>query len=196
MKRVVFDYLTLAKAEEMTNEIEILESENGYYKVLDLFDGESFWLKGIDIEAKNSGNYKHGLDIMVKVSFKDKRTYIDGELVDEVRNRFEEMGKDKSKMERLTWTKYLCLMMFNLKLAEDKEIIISEKDIKISAKPSSYKYNANKPTIITNVTYKKKEFQGREYIRQAENWQVRTHYRTVKGKKYLVKGYNKKFKGE
>lgn len=48
MKRVIFDYLTLEEAKYLSEQVETLVMENGYCKVLDLFDGESYWVKGYE----------------------------------------------------------------------------------------------------------------------------------------------------
>ncbi|MGL5646881.1 MAG: hypothetical protein ACRDDY_03435 [Clostridium sp.] len=190
MKKVIFEYLPLKEAEEISKDIEILDTENGYCRILDLFDGESYWLKGVDIEAKNDKKYKRGLDVMVKVSFKDGKTYIDNELITNMRSNFED---GVEALDKVLWRKYLCLVMLNIKIAQDKEFIVSEKELKVSIKPSKYKYNPNKPTIISNISYVKKESQGRHYEKQADNWLVRSHYRVRNGVKYLVKGYEKMF---
>lgn len=197
MKRVLFEYLTLAEADELSKQVETLVMEKGYCKVLDLFDGESYWVKGVDIEGR-SKNTKYNLDMILKVSIKNGITMIDNRSLEDIYDSFGELlhkpMKDFTDEDRWTWTQYMCLVMLNLKIAQDKEIIVSENKVNNSIKPSKYRYNPNKPVIIDNIVYVKKEYQGREYTKQADNWLVRAHYRVKNGVKYLVKGYKKSFK--
>lgn len=197
MKRVLFEYLTLAEADELSKQVETLVMEKGYCKVLDLFDGESYWVKGVDIEGR-SKNTKYNLDMILKVSIKKGITMVDNRSLEDIYNSFGKLlhkpMEDFTDEDRWTWTQYMCLVMLNLKIAQDKEIIVSENKVNNSIKPSKYRYNPNKPVIIDNIVYVKKEYQGREYTKQADNWLVRAHYRVKNGVKYLVKGYKKSFK--
>lgn len=197
MKRVTFEYLTLAEADSLSQQVETLVVENGYCKVLDLFDGESYWVKGNDTEGR-SKNSKYNLDMILKVSIKNGITMVDNRSLESLCQEFNELiskpMKDFTDSDRWNWTQYMCLTMLNLKIAQDKEIRVSENKVEKEIKPSKYRYNPNKPTLIDNIVYSKKEPQGRRYEKQAENWLVRAHYRVRNGVKYLVKGYEKNFK--
>lgn len=197
MKRIIFDYLTLEEAKNLSEQVETLVMENDYCKVLDLFDGESYWVKGNDIEGIEKGS-KHNLSMLLKVSIKDGKTMVDNMPLESLCCGLEILTKksldDFTADDRNTWVKYVCLTMLNLKIAQDKDIRLSENKSEKGIKPSTYRYNPNKPVLIDNVVYAKKAPQGRGYHKQADNWLVRAHYRVRNGVKYLVKGYEKTFK--
>lgn len=199
--KVIVKYMSNSRATALMQDNEILFSENGYVKALDLFDGQSYWLKGVDEIGRTNGA-KYILDKIVKVSVVGGKTYVDGELFEELRGRaeasMESWNGTAGALERNDFIKYMLLSTLNLRMIEDSEIVVAAKgEPEQRVKPSQYKY---KPRVAVEIggtkKYAKGEPQGREYHKQADEWVVRAHYRVRNGVKYLVKGYKKMFKGE
>lgn len=203
MKRVIADFI---KREDTPEDFDIdmfMENDRRYSPVLDLFSGESYYLKVVDREYESIG--KNGTTMM-RIDSKDGQIFIDKKPMIDILNRYIELTEHDgvggrgfylslSYEDKQVMRYGVSIMMFMIRMYQDKEFIISDKEnTNISTKPSMYKYNPNKVINISNVEYDKKDPQGRRYNKQAEDWIVRTHYRVRNGIKYLVKGYKKTFK--
>lgn len=200
MKRVIADFIKREDSPEEFDVDSFLSEDRKYSPVLDLFDGESYYLKMIDREYESTG--KNGTTLM-RVDSENNQTLIDKKPLNEILDRYMEITEDNNTREvylnlpsedKHVMRVGVSILMFFMRVSQDKEIRISDNKAENSIKPSSYRYNPNKPTLIDNIIYVKKEPQGRRYEKQADNWLVRAHYRVRNGVKYLVKGYEKTFK--
>lgn len=199
MKRVIANWI---ERDESPEEFEVdmfLENDNKYSPALDLFRGESYYLKMIDKEYEITG--KNGTTLM-RIDNKDNETFIDKTPLVDIVLRYKELTNEHSDRKKYLELSYedkkmmrvgVSILMFFMRVHQDKEIIVSDNKKESSSKPSRYIYNPKKPIIISNTVYDKNEPQGREYQKQADNWLVRSHYRVRNGVKYLIKGYKKKF---
>ncbi|MGL5191822.1 MAG: hypothetical protein ACRC7S_19445 [Cetobacterium sp.] len=203
MRRVVADFIKREDAPEDFDIDIFLENDRRYSPVLDLFNGESYYLKVVDREYESIG--RNGTTIM-RIDSKDGQIFIDKKPMIDILNRYIELTEydgvggrgfylNLSYEDKQVMRYGVSIMMFMIRMYQDKEFIISDREnTNISTKPSMYKYNLNKVINISNVEYDKKDPQGRGYNKQADGWIVRTHYRVRNGIKYLVKGYKKSFK--